>query len=144
MPLSRDLRGLSSLRAPDPTHEPCAARVVSWARGMGSDATRDAVHEGWHGTSLGVADWDREEVHAAVMILPVHERVRQEICARAAEWLVCEALGIEYDPEKWAGLAAMEAIRSGVSMPYAAWLEGIRRARSSPKVLAYVAEVLAL
>ncbi len=34
--------------------------------------------------------------------------------------------GIDYDVESWALMAAMEAVRGGVSMPYDAWVEGIR------------------
>jgi hypothetical protein len=118
--------------------------VVAWAVSKGSDArdARDAAHEGWHGLSLQVPHWDREEIHAAIMRLSPSDRVLQEVQARAAEWLVCEALGLDYDVEGWALIAAMEAAQANVSMPFEAWVTGIRNARKDTSVLDFVASLV--
>lgn len=102
--------------------------------GIRSDSLRDAVHEASHAVECGCLDgaWDdREAIHAAVCHThprPAHQ-VREEIEARATEWEACEQHGIDYNVESWAFTAAMESIRNGVSMPYDAWLAGIRRAK---------------
>ena len=119
------------------------ADVVSWAQSHGSDAkdARDAAHEGWHGHSLGVEVWGREQIHSAIMKLRLGERARQEVCARAAEWLACEKLGIDYKMEDWASISIFEAVRSGISMPFAVWIEGITNARTSAEVVNYVEQI---
>ena len=103
-------------------------------KGIRSNSLRDAVHEASHAVKCGCPDdrWgDREAIHAAVCRR--HPRpalqVREEIEARAAEWEACERYGIDYDAESWAFTAGMESIKNGVSMPYDAWLHGIRRAK---------------
>jgi len=110
--------------------------IVQWAQAHGSDAKepRDAAHEGYHGWSLGVSNWDREEIHAAIMELDRPYRVRQEVEARAVEWIVCEELGIDYDLSHWCMISAMEAVHSGVSMPLNYWKEGVENMRRAEKV----------
>jgi hypothetical protein len=103
-------------------------------KGVQSDSLRDAVHEASHAVECGCPDdrWgDREAIHAAVCRRhprPAHQ-VREEVEARATEWEACERYGIDYDVESWALMAAMEAIRGGVSMPHGSWLAGIRLAK---------------
>lgn len=105
--------------------------IVQWAQAHGSDAKspRDAAHEGYHGWSLQAKVWDRESIHAEIMKLERFERARQEIEARAAEWLICDSLGIDYTLDDWVMISAMEAVRSDASMPFAEWRKGIQLAR---------------
>ena len=103
-------------------------------KGIQSDSLRDAVHEASHAVECGCPDdkWsDREAIHAAVCRRhpnPAYQ-AREEVEARATEWEACERYGIDYDVDAWAFMAAMEAVKCGVSMPYDAWVEGIQRAK---------------
>lgn len=101
--------------------------------GIKSSSLRDAVHEASHALECGCEDWgDREEIHRAVLSTHPNpaEQVREEVEARATEWEAAEMFGIEYCVEDWAMVAGMEAIKTGVSMPYDAWVLGIKSAKS--------------
>lgn len=119
-------------------------QVIAWAQSHGSDANdfRDAVHEAWHGLSLGVENWDREEIHEAIMELRIGDRFKQEIQARAAERLACEYLYLPYDFNHWSGIAFMEAFQSDVNAPVQAWRESIEMACGHEEVMTFVSCIL--
>ena len=122
------------------------ARIVRWAQENGSDATtfRDAVHESYHAVDLGVSNWDREEIHLAVLRLRPAERAMHELAARAAEWLACERVGIPYNHKHWALIAACEAQRSHAGAPLDFWVDLIQRYREHDFVLRYVSSLFDL
>ena len=106
--------------------------LVALARSRGNltNGFRDAVHEMSHVVEFGVGDddWDRENIHAHVLTTAPHEQMIGECNARAAEWLACERAGIEYDPEKWVIIAALEAAGAGLAIEPKLWRGAIKRA----------------
>jgi len=124
-----------------------AAGIVAWARQCGSDTddVRDAAHEASHALECGVADWDREEIHGALIGVRNGERARTEIEARAVERLVCAALGVAHNWPNFVFLCAMEAMKSGVRFPSLDMLEAaIRSAMGAPEVVERAALILAM
>lgn len=93
-------------------------RIVDYARERGNRprSFRDAVHEAVHAVEFSAPgdDWNREKIHFAMHDESGLEKFKGECNARAAEQIACERAGIEYDPEKWAGVSALEAIKTGV------------------------------
>ena len=113
-------------------------------RGCSPNGVRDAVHEAWHATSLGVEVWSREEIHSAILALRPADVFRQEVCARAAEWAACERLGIPYDAREWALIAYMEAVKGvGLTVNIDDWLACITAAKASPEVAGFVGAIFA-
>lgn len=79
---------------------------------------RDAAHEASHALDFGIEDWSREEIHACIDERLRTVQLQTEVTARATEMLVCHALKLAYDVEKWAFVSFMEAIkRSRLELP---------------------------
>lgn len=96
-------------------------RVIAFVSGGGVTprSFRDAIHEASHAIDLDIdyGDWDRELIHSYIMQLDKSDRIRTELLARAVEWSACDRFNIEYNPEHYALIAFIEAIKSGVWMP---------------------------
>jgi hypothetical protein len=122
--------------------------LISLARSRGNRTSdfRDAVHEVSHVVEFGVGDddWDRENIHAHIATASPHEQMLGEVNARATEWLACERAGIEYDPEKWVTLAALEAIKTGMAVEPRLWMIAIKRSRESGTAEKLLERVLGL
>ena len=104
--------------------------ALARSRGNRTNDFRDAVHEASHVVEFGVGndDWGRENIHAHVLTTAPHEQMVGEINARATEQLACECAGIEYDPEKWVVIAALEAAGTGLAIEPSLWRGAIKRA----------------
>ena len=91
--------------------------LVAWAQAMGSDATdvRDAAHESFHAMQFGCKRWDRATIDKAAFA-PRNRLflVSSELGARAAERLVCEELGLGYEPLVWARTCLAEQAGLGL------------------------------
>lgn len=122
--------------------------VIDFVKSRGGDPRdfRDAVHEAIHGMQLETEDWSRSN-----LTLIFDEDVDRahlfawECEARAAEWLACERVGIEYNLEKWAGNAAIESAKQGMPFSPSMYMNGIERAkeRDAPRLLAELEELIA-
>lgn len=110
------------------------AEIVKWAVDAGVDvglrdseeSLRFAAHEAAHAIDLRLPRstrlklWTSDEIHDALSRL--HSKadvVRAEIRARAGEWLVCEALGLDYDHRQWALISVVESCSNelGAKLP---------------------------
>lgn len=126
-----------------------AERVVMWARRYGVESTdlRFCAHEAYHALDVGLPltanGWDTDAIHYEIGERGPSEVVTAEVEARAAEWLVCEALGVAYDVEHWAFVSFMESYKNGlgVAMPKDV-ADQIRAARTSKKVQRFVRTIL--
>lgn len=91
--------------------------VTAWVRSMGSDTNnvRDAAHEASHALEFGCLRWDRRSVDVAAFA-PRHRSllVSSEIEARAVERIVCEELGLSYEPLVWADICLLEQAGLGL------------------------------
>lgn len=94
------------------------------SRGSDSNELRDAAHEAAHAIQAGLRPpWTRDRVHDAVSAFGhgnVAEMLASEVLARAVERIVVvRVLGADqYDAEKWAAIALMEAMKTmHVSIP---------------------------
>lgn len=109
---------------PDPPSIPVA--IIAAVQSRGSDAAdlRDAAHEACHALETGIQiSWDRDSVHAGIWSAferPA-DRFRSEVLARAVERIICGRFDVEYDPDKWLGLALMESVKNGISVPFETW-----------------------
>jgi hypothetical protein len=107
------------------------SQIIAAVWDLGSDASdlRDAAHEAHHALRCKLTQpWTREAVHEALVGLCRGDGVLllgEELDARAVEWTVCEAVGVSYDLEHWAFIAAMESLRVGVAHPLDMWKRGI-------------------
>lgn len=116
--------------------------IVAWARSMGSaaDTVRDAAHEASHALEFGCVRWDRRSVDEAAFA-PRNRSllVTSEIDARAVERIVCEELGLTYEPLRWAEICLLEQAKLGLYRafpPTAATLVAAAEVRMSlPHVL---------
>ena len=88
----------------------CVARGVSM-EDRDPDDVRFASHEAYHGFDLDLERWDSDSIHNRIVAEPRWVAVATEIEARAAEWIVCERLGIQYDLERWSLASTMEGIK---------------------------------
>jgi hypothetical protein len=130
------------------------AAVIKFAadRGNGPRDFRDAVHEIVHKLQLeerlGVEleDMDRNTIGEAYDydVTQPGEKFRDEIVARATEWLACDSAGIEYDLESWAAIAAMESIKNGFSTTLKNWTDIIKTNHESSTAKKMLARVLKL
>ena len=127
-----------------------ADKIVQYVRSRGNDATdvRDAVHEAVHALDGGAEDWDRDEIHRALMdglLGGSKERtlpVTSEVNARAMEWAVCDWLGVEYDPKHWLPISPMEALKYGIMLPPQDFEAAVRRQRRLVDPETWVTELL--
>lgn len=91
--------------------------IVAWVRCMGSDTTdvRDAAHEASHALEFGCERWDRRSIDVAAFA-PQNRRllVSSEVEARAVERIVCEEVGVPYEPLKWADVCLLEQAGLGL------------------------------
>jgi hypothetical protein len=133
------------------TKEQVAAGVIAWARRMGSDTdtVRDAAHEASHAIEFGCARWDRRSIDVAAFS-PRNRRllVTSEVDARALERIVCEELGVPYDPMEWAKVCLLEQAGLGLYRAFpptpAALVSAIERRMERDEVLERAALVLSL
>lgn len=123
--------------------------IVLWARSMGSDAdtVRDAAHESSHALEFGLVSWDRRSIDVAAFA-PKHRRilVSSEVDARAVERIVCEELGLPYEPMKWANVCLLEQAKLGLYRAFpptaAALVEAIERRMEFQSVLERASVIL--
>lgn len=121
----------------------CVARGVSMEE-REPDDIRFAAHEAYHGFDLDLEDWSSDSIHEKILSEPRWVAAATEIEARAAEWLVCERLGIPYDLEKWTLASFMEGIKGvGLRLPRE-MPELIRMKRKDPRVKKIVGKIVAL
>jgi len=123
-----------------------AQRLIAAVQSRGNDAddARDAAHEASHALQVEAVAWGREDIHNRLKRRTRSFWLASEIQARAVEALVCKALGIEYDVDKWALISFMESIKGlGFAMPMDS-ADYIRRAMLTKDVRDTAAAILKL
>jgi hypothetical protein len=141
-----------------PSNHARISAIVQYVQGRGSDASdlRDAAHEAYHAIYAHAKRWDRESIHKALCKrirknwgrgeYYRSELIRQELRARAVEWIVCETLGVEYDLDKWADSVFWEAAKNmKILLPHDSQIaDGIKRFKEHPSVKRAAQEILDL
>lgn len=134
-------------------------RVIRYVQARGNDTRelRDAAHEAHHALYTGLRKpWTRDNIHAAVLriarkqvsrVMPLPDLlVRQELNARAVEWIVCERAGLEYDAPKWADVMWWETFKNmNIRLPDVEEVQAaITIAKGRPTIVRAAEAVIAL
>jgi hypothetical protein len=135
--------------------------VIAAVRSCGNDPRdlRDAAHEACHAIEFGVkrGQWDRETINATLE-RRAHRTLEAfggrpmtmgmaEVRARVVERLVCEHLGVAYEPKDWLMTSWMEAFKNSlINFPTDFFETRIAEAYAKPskRTLAVVEAILAL
>jgi hypothetical protein len=130
-----------------------AQRLIDAVTAAGSNPSdpRDAAHEACHALDyeVPIGSWEREEIHRYVLDR-ADERGRASIFAgecfaRAVERIVCRDLGYDIgDPSHWVFIAAIEALKSGISSKYEVWDDTINKLESNPLARKMADRILAM
>jgi len=106
------------------SNEAIAEALIALGRSKGNKPhdVRDAAHEAFHAMTAGVDDWDRENIHEALVALFDRRGGNadfwlHEMEARAVEQIVCERLGVPTKAiEAWYHTSVLEAMKG--ALPY--------------------------
>jgi len=121
----------------------CVARGVS-INDREQDDIRFVSHEAYHGFDLDLEAWTSDSIHNRIRRLSHAGAATTEIEARAAEWIICEKLGISYEVEEWAFMSFVESINElRLKLP-TNMADLIRAKRDDPKVKEIVERIIAL
>ena len=121
-----------------------AEQLHAYLKDMGidhkSDDFRHCVHEAVHALQEELeGPWSNRRVSQAVGTADDISTLGGEMVCRAAEGLVMQRLGMEWDLESWAMISAMEWLRTGRGeVPFKFWVRGIQEAQTSSLAAEYV------
>ncbi len=87
----------------DGRHAMMQARMLGAVRARGADyydrSVYGTVHEAAHGVLLGLDRWTRDDIDAALRVLPELSRMDEEVLAHAVSREVCRRCGVPLFPD---------------------------------------------